>query len=163
ALAASLVRPGDTVIDVGAHVGIYTLLFSASVGPTGNVIAFEPSPDNVAYLRKHLALNNAGNVTIVNAAVAAQSGRARFAFGADSSTGHVSNEGTLEVVTIRLDDYITEARCRPSLIKIDVEGAEVEVLEGLADTLRTAAPALLVATHSPALKATCTERLAAHG
>ena len=161
-LAASLLHPGDVAFDIGANVGIYSLLFSEVVGLAGRVVTFEPSPRNVGYLRRHLSLNLVTNVSVMAAAVSRASGKAMFDMGADSSTGRISPQGALEIEAIRLDDFVVRENCRPSLIKIDVEGAEVEVLEGASDTLRNSAPMLLIATHSAALKAACIELLEHH-
>jgi FkbM family methyltransferase len=162
-LAASLLHQGDVAFDIGANAGIYTLLFSELVGPSGRVVAFEPSPANVGYLLEHQSLNVATNVLVVAAAVSRESGRAMFDLGTDSSTGRMSPHGALEIDTIRLDDFVAKENCRPSLIKVDVEGAEVDVLEGASKTLRDLAPLLLIATHSAALKAACIELLEHHG
>src|SRR5437867_1922845 len=83
ALAAAWVHAGDTVFDIGANVGIYTLLFSERVGPRGRVVAFEPSARNVSYLKRHLALNGATNVSVVEADASATAGIARFEPGSD--------------------------------------------------------------------------------
>src|SRR5574341_673203 len=63
------IKKGDVVYDIGAHVGFYTLLASELVGPSGQVIAFEPLPRNLGYLHRHLALNSCKNVTVIEAAV----------------------------------------------------------------------------------------------
>ena len=74
-LVQELVRSGDTVIDIGANVGYYTLLFSELVGETGRVIAFEPDPNNFALLERNVLGNGCRNVTLVPKAVAATTGR----------------------------------------------------------------------------------------
>jgi predicted methyltransferase len=68
---AALLRPGDWVADVGAHVGYYTLLAAAIVGETGHVFAFEPAPDNLEYLSKNIGLNKLKNVSVVASAAGA--------------------------------------------------------------------------------------------
>jgi hypothetical protein len=73
------VRPGDVVYDVGAHVGLYTLLAARRVGPAGHVFAFEPSHRNLAHLHRHCTLNHAANVRIVEAAVSDIDGMLAFA------------------------------------------------------------------------------------
>ena len=84
AVAAELTSTGAIVFDIGANVGIYTLLFSARAGQSGRVVAFEPSPRNVAYLKQHLTLNDASNVEVVEAAVSDAVGRSSFDDTADS-------------------------------------------------------------------------------
>src|SRR5262245_16362785 len=106
ALAARWVRSGDTVFDIGAHVGIYTLLFSVRVGQTGRVIAFEPSPRNLIYLRRHLDLNRVCNTSVVDVAVCESTGNARFDPGPNSSQGCLAPGGSLPISTTTVDDYV---------------------------------------------------------
>ncbi len=161
ALAAELTRPAMVVFDIGANVGIYTLLFSDRVGPAGRVVAFEPAPRNVAYLGKHLALNGASNVEIVDAAVSDAVGRSSFDDTADSCAGRLESTGALLVRTTTIDHFVQGSGLHPSLIKIDVEGAEGDVLHGALKTLNELRPTILLATHSHAIKRTCTAILAA--
>ncbi|HWZ58637.1 MAG TPA: FkbM family methyltransferase, partial [Gemmatimonadaceae bacterium] len=84
---ARTVRPGDVVYDLGANVGFYTLLAARLAGPTGRVVAFEPVPRNLGYLRRHIALNQCENVTVVAAAVSDRSGTARFRDGPAHTVG----------------------------------------------------------------------------
>ena len=163
ALAAELTRPATVVFDVGANVGIYTLLFGDRVGPAGRVVAFEPAPRNVEYLRKHLALNGTSNVEIVEAAVSNAVGRSSFDDTADSCAGRLESTGALLVRTTTIDHFVQDSGLHPSLIKIDVEGAEGDVLRGALKTLNQGRPTILLATHSHAVKRTCTDILVACG
>lgn len=131
--ALELVRRGATVFDVGAHIGYYTLLFSRLAGPGGRVVAFEPSPRNLPVLRWHVARNGCANVRVEAAAVSAETGSARFTADTGSGTGRLAESGTVEVRTIRLDDYVDAGGPMPDVLKIDVEGAELDVLLGLSD------------------------------
>lgn len=159
AIAWDSVKPGDTVFDVGANVGIYTLLFSERVGANGRVVAFEPSPRNVSYLRRHLALNGIANVQVIEAAVSAQNGSAQFNAGSDAATGRLDSNGAIGVNTVAIDPFVECGGYAPSLIKVDVEGGEADVLWGALTTLGRARPTVLLATHSDALKRTCTTML----
>lgn len=132
------VREGDVVWDIGANVGIYTLKFSEAVGPTGRVVAFEPSPDPIEMLRASTA--DRGNVEIMTVALSDQPGEAQFF---SSTTGYSPSDGLrprhdsdrMTVVPVRRgDDY--RAGGAPTVIKIDVEGFEREVLKGMPETLR---------------------------
>lgn len=161
--AKTWVNRADVVFDIGANVGIYTLLFSDRVGPDGRVVAFEPAPRNVGYLRRHLDLNGVANVLVVQAAVSDRAGRARFDTADTASTGHLSAEGSLDVATTTIDDFVASTDCAPSQLKIDVEGAEVDVLRGAIETLKRFRPRILLATHSADLKRTCSELLEASG
>jgi FkbM family methyltransferase len=146
-LFEQLLRPGGVVLDVGANVGYYTLLASVLVGDGGAVHAFEPEPRNAEFLRHHLRVNGARNVTVQQAAVSDREGTARFEFGSGSGTGHLGESGALEVRTLRLDDYCAEHGIVPTAIKIDVEGAEMSVLVGASRTLALHKPVIFLSTH----------------
>lgn len=143
------VRSGATVLDVGAHVGYYTLISAVLAGPSGRVHAFEPNPRNAEFLRRHVRINRLDNVRVEQAAVSDGAGTARFDFGTGSGTGHLADAGALEVRTLRLDDYCAEHGLAPAVIKIDVEGAEVSVLQGARETLARHRPVVFLSTHGP--------------
>ena len=153
------VRPGQTVLDVGAHVGYYTLLASSLVGPRGAVWAFEPSPHNARFLRRHVRLNRCANVRVEEGAVSSREGTAWFAPGSGSGTGHLAGSGRFQVRTVALDAWCAEREIRPDVVKIDVEGAEREVLEGARRVLETARPLLFLSTHGAEVHAACLELL----
>jgi FkbM family methyltransferase len=146
---------GATVFDVGAHVGYYTVLSAVLTGPRGRVCAFEPNPANHAFLQRHVALNRLDNVAIENAAVSDRNGTAAFSFGTGSGTGRLNNSGTLQVRTLRLDDFCADHDLRPGFMKIDVEGAELDVLRGAADTVRECHPVIFLSTHGAQVHADC--------
>ena len=137
----AVVRPGTTILDVGANVGAYTLLFATWVGETGRVFAFEPAPDACEGLRTHVTLNGFDDrVTIVQAAAAASAGTAAFAIhpsgGASSlALGSVENATRVTVATETIDGVCKQHGLLPAVIKIDVEGAELDVLKGARNTL----------------------------
>ena len=137
----SSVRPGATVLDVGANVGAYTVLFAQWAGAAGRVIAFEPSPETIAGLREHVRINAvADRVEIVDAAVSSGEGTASFdCAGASGANALVAADGgiagAISVRTTSLDRFCESRGLRPSVIKIDVEGAELDVLRGARQTL----------------------------
>ncbi len=143
------VAPGATVLDVGAHVGYYTLLSAVLAGPSGQVFAFEPNPANAAFLRRHVAINRLGNVRVEQAAVSDREGTARFDFGSGSGTGHLAEGGAIEVRTVTVDGVCVAHGLTPSAVKMDVEGAELAALGGALETLRRARPVLFLSTHGP--------------
>lgn len=143
------VRPGATVLDVGAHVGYYTLLSAVLAGPSGRVHAFEPNPKNADFLRRHVRINRLDSVRVEQAAVSDREGTARFDFGTGSGTGHLADAGALEVRTLRLDDYCAQHALAPAAVKIDVEGAEMSVLQGARETLARHRPVIFLSTHGP--------------
>ncbi len=137
----SFVRPGDVVVDVGANVGLFTLIAAAAVGSTGQVHAFEPVPGNFARLQENLGLNQLHNVVAQRMALGEEAGDLTLgvdhAEGAPSGvSGHFTEGGSRDAVQVpvcRLDDYLAEhLRNRHlRLVKIDVEGMEPLVLRGL--------------------------------
>jgi FkbM family methyltransferase len=149
-----VIRPGDVVFDVGAHYGYYTLLASALTGADGKVFAFEPSPGNIPRLRKHIRVNHCENVEVLELALSDHEGTARFDNQTGSGTGHLSDAGQIEVHTTTLDRVVT-TRPAPNVLKIDCEGAEVEVLKGGEKTILGAKPAIFLSTHGDALKQAC--------
>jgi FkbM family methyltransferase len=157
-----LVRPGIKIFDIGANAGFYTLAFSRLVGKTGHVWAFEPLPENIRNLRRHLALNALPNVTVVEAAVSRQSGTARFLQARSNSMGRLAEHGGMNVQTVTIDDICRDTGC-PDVVKLDVEGAEAAVLEGARGTLARHRPAILLATHGREQERLCAETLQAFG
>jgi FkbM family methyltransferase len=162
---ADALRPGQIVYDVGANVGLYSLLASGAVGPQGRVFAFEPVTENIHYLERHLALNGISNCSIVRAAVCAQDGKRQFDFSDDRSRGRLSADGSECVPTIRLDSFLAEdrERRRPHFVKIDAEGGEAQVLEGAVSLLKESSLIVSVATHSPELDVYCNKLLTSLG
>jgi FkbM family methyltransferase len=147
-LVARLLRPGDVVFDVGANVGLYTLLASLRVGPEGRVVAFEPLPGNLDYLAQHLELNRVKNVEVVGAAVGRARGHSSFVAAGSRSMGRLGSGGSLEVDVVCLDDLVASGRVPPpDLIKMDIEGGEVEALVGAQTVLREHRPTVVLATH----------------
>jgi FkbM family methyltransferase len=140
------IEPGQTVVDVGAHVGYYSLLASVLVGESGSVHAFEPDRRNARFLRRHVRMNRRSNVTVVEVAVADRTGISEFRTAGGSGTGRLDAGGDRQVPTIRLDDYCSDRGIAPDVLKIDVEGAEVEVLAGAAAVL-SSGPVLFLSTH----------------
>ena len=158
-----IVRKNDICYDIGANVGFYTLLFSEIVKERGQVISFEPSFENVNYLKKCKNLNNLNNVKIIEAAVAEKSGVCFFDLSINSSVGHISPEGKVEVKLISLDDFISGGAIPPEIIKIDVEGAELQVLKGSSYLLKKYHPKIFLATHGHSIHLSCIEFLQALG
>lgn len=163
---AAAITPGDSVYDVGANVGIYTLLACVKTGPNGSVYAFEPVPRNLGYLRRHVSLNHIQNCCIVEAAVSDKEGTQRFSAAAwENSMGRLAANGELEVPSVTIDSCIYgEKKLRPpNVIKIDVEGAEWYVLQGATRTLSEHRPRVFVEVHGRQQHADCREFLAAQG
>jgi FkbM family methyltransferase len=147
-----LVRPGMTVVDVGANIGYYTLLASHLVGAQGRVYAFEPDARNFAYLERNIRANECTNVTAVNAAAAKSCGTATFVVDAQGAEGWLAPDGSSQsatavvVETTSLDAYFSQVEgVRIDVIKMDIEGAEQSALEG-ATEMSQRSPALKIIT-----------------
>lgn len=145
---ASLVRPGDCVWDVGAHHGYMTLCAARRTRPHGRVYAFEPSALNHRWLEQHLRWNHAEGVTTLRLALSDFEGETRF--GGDGTSKTYAIGGGDEAVPVdRGDALVRRGVCMPpTVMKIDVEGAEGAVLRGMGSSLPADAR-LLVAVHSP--------------
>lgn len=144
--------PGDSFIDVGANVGYFTMLASMLVGPSGSVVAIEASPTIYQRLERGVRRNRLSNVRVINAVVAANHGRQMVFRGPDSHTGLTTVHGQpymtpeTEVSAEPLGTLVTKEELRGArLIKIDVEGAEDEVIAGLAPELADTSPNLEIA------------------
>ena len=126
------IKKGDTVVDVGANIGLFTLFFSKLVGTTGRVIAFEPDPENFDVLKKNIELNEITNVTLVQKGVSNKNESVKL-YKSNVSGGHslIKNEWAKEytnIQTVTLDNYFRGEEI--DMIKIDAEGFELEVIEG---------------------------------
>jgi FkbM family methyltransferase len=146
AAIVSNLRRGDCAYDIGANAGFFTLLMSRIVGYTGQVHAFEPLPENVAALRRHIELNRIENVVVHPVALSDHTGVASFERGGHKSMGRLSKQGDIAVKCAALDDLGLFA---PALIKMDIEGEESVALGGMAKTLKAGRPYLLIEGHAP--------------
>jgi FkbM family methyltransferase len=149
---AAAVAPGAVVYDLGANVGIYSLVASSRIGPSGKVYAFEPQDRNLRYLRRHLALNHVGNCVILETAVSNTEGTRRFSSASwESQMGRLSPEGEILVPSITLDNCIYREKSLrpPDVLKIDVEGSEIEVLQGADQALAEFHPTIFLEVHGP--------------
>jgi FkbM family methyltransferase len=160
-LFQELVKPGDVVYDVGAHFGYYTLLASKLVGEKGKVLAFEPSPNNLSRLYRHIEINARKNVEVLELAVSDHEGTAHFETRTGSGVGHLAEDGPLEVKLTTLDRLTNQPL--PNVMKIDVEGAEVGVLQGAKGMFARCRPIIFLSLHGEDLKTTCMELLKGYG
>jgi len=172
-LIVSLLRPGDVFYDIGANAGYYTLLSALAVGPEGSVIAFDPVPQNAGTVREQIALNGLQpTCRVEEVAIAGQGGTLSFVVDSINANSHLSdwhapslsNDGQkIAVRAITLDEYV-RSHPRPSVIKMDIEGAELEALLGARELLSDDdAPVMLVSTHSKNLDEECKALLSEYG
>lgn len=129
------VRKGDTVLDLGAHIGLHTIPLAREVGPNGRVISVEPLPRTAECLRRSLICNGLfDRCELVVAAAGDENGESVFYLGSNSMLGSlypmVDDQRSVDVREIRIDDYIGTNR-RIDFVKLDVEGAEIKALKGM--------------------------------
>jgi FkbM family methyltransferase len=152
---SACIRTGGVVYDLGANRGIHTLLFARLVGPEGYVYAFEPVSEFERELMYNVSLNGFGNVTAVPFAASNRSGRETFFRGHHEGAGHLAANGDrigarFEAHTLRVDDFVLRDGNRPpTFIKIDIEGAEGDALDGARAVLDQFKPTVLVDLHTP--------------
>jgi FkbM family methyltransferase len=140
-----LLAPGQTFVDIGAHVGYYTVLAAQRVGPTGTVIAFEPEPRNRALLSANVAAHGFGNVEILPYAAHREPGSMSLELDEANRGGHHLVElGAAELVVecVRPDDVLPE---RVDVVKIDIQGYDHDAVAGLERTI-AANPDLVIMT-----------------
>jgi FkbM family methyltransferase len=157
-LFARHAKPGRTVYDVGANVGFYTLIASRVLGPTGRVVAFEPSPRNLGFLRRHLGLNHNTNVEVLDFAISDSEGLTRFFVGNDPRVSKITAAGDITVRTTTLDRLMGELPL-PDLIEMDIEGAEYSALCGAEQLLRKSSPVIFLSTHGRDVHRACCQLL----
>lgn len=141
-LIETVVQPGMTMVDAGAHIGYFSLLAARRVGPTGRVYAFEPAPDNFTLLVRNIAANGYRNVVPVRQAVSDHDGVATFFLHPDSVAHSLHREtsgrapATVQVETTTLDRFLS-AQGWPAvdLLKLDIEGGEPAALDGMKELL----------------------------
>jgi FkbM family methyltransferase len=150
---ADVLVPGSVFFDVGANLGFFTLLAARLVGPSGRVVAFEPHPDNLVALRANVELNDLANVVIVPKAVSDTSGERVFEM-SEAATASVTNEvdvgarNTIGVAATSIDDFASgPSPVVPDMIKIDVEGHEIEALRGMSRTVESHRPVIVCELH----------------
>ncbi len=153
----SLDYEGKTIYDVGGHIGLITMFFSREAGPDGQVVTFEPNPQNYASILDHLQINYITNVKVLKIGLGSKKDVIQFVV-PDSALGTASPEkqqqyrqGNLQTFQIEIDtlDHLIEEHHLPSpgFIKIDVEGLELDVLHGMPHTLNQFRPVIFLELH----------------
>ena len=154
------IKPGMVVVDIGAHVGYYTWLFSKLVGPSGKVISYEPSPENYLILVQNIKAKHLKNVVAIQKAVSDISKQVKFYISPGNSNhsiikGFTKYEEVIEVTSTTIDLDLPELGIKKvDFIKIDAEGAEPAILHGMEHFLKISDKIILIVEMNPsALKA----------
>jgi len=148
---------GYTFLDCGAHIGLFSVVGSRIVGERGKVVSFEPMPSIRAVLENTISINNCSNVTVRPEAVSSKIGEARFfdtgnvASNANSLVRQDRHAGNITVPVTTIDQVRAEMNLRINCIKIDVEGAEYDLLVGAEKTIKEDRPILFLSLHPPAI------------
>lgn len=155
-LVERLLKPGQTVVDVGAAIGYYTLIFARRVGPQGKVYAFEPGPQNFRILRKNVRLNGYRNVTLEQAALSDRTGHLNLYLAPTNVGDHrvfdyYRDRPAVRVRSSRLDDYLRAGDGRIDFIKMDIQGGEWAALNGMEATLARNPQIMVLTEYSPRL------------
>jgi FkbM family methyltransferase len=152
-----VLKPGMAVLDIGANLGYYVLMEMGLIGPTGRMTAVEPSPANVELLKKNLALNGHQNVPVISGAVSDTPGEREFFLSHQTNlnTFHATGTGVthLSGKTVQVRTYtvpeLAQQYGAPDLIRMDVEGHEVEIFNGMIPAIERGdiAPMIIFETH----------------
>ncbi len=147
------VRPGDMVIDLGAHIGLHSIPLARAVGPEGRLVAVEPLPRTAECLRRSLVCNGLlDQSTIVIAAASDASGMTEFYLGDNSMLGSlypaVDEHKPVDVRVVRIDE-IMGSEVRVDFVKMDVEGAELKALAGMTDLIARNPNIAMIAEYGP--------------
>ena len=152
-------KPGDVFLDIGAHIGLFTVVASRLVSPGGKVFSFEPTPFTREVLTEVVRLNGCEDVAEVRGeAVSERSGTMTFHDTGDEASNANSlvniERGTsgIEVPVISIDDLVADRKIRPACLKIDAEGAELDVLRGGRRTIEEFRPVIRLGLHPPQIK-----------
>jgi FkbM family methyltransferase len=150
AALARYLKAGDVFYDLGANIGFFAVLAARLVGNSGRVYAFEPNPECSTEVRRNADLNGFSHVEVVEAAVSSKSGRARLRLGDTNLSSAIagSSDAGIDVALTTVDDFMRDRSPRPpTLVMIDVEGAEIDVLRGMRETITRHCPVIMCEVH----------------
>jgi FkbM family methyltransferase len=152
---AAFLQEGSVFYDLGAGVGFFTVLGARRVGPEGHVVAFEPLTANVDALAHNVAMNGFTNVSVVRKAVGRSSGSGVLEVARFSVQGRLNpnelrpdSRGTVPVEVISVDQAVQETPLPPpTLVKLDIEGSELEAIDGMRRTMERFRPTVICELH----------------
>lgn len=147
-------KPGDTVLDIGGHIGLFAVTTAKLVGPTGKVFTFEPTPFTRSVLQEVVDLNDCGDIVEIRGeAVSSKRGETVFydtgseISNANSLVRSELSKTEIPITLISVDEFVRERGLNVSCIKIDVEGAELDVLIGAREVFTTQRPTARLGLH----------------
>jgi len=150
----TILCPGDTALDIGANIGLYTRFCSEFVGPSGRVYSLEPIPETFSYLTRNVHYLGLSNVECYNFAASDQSNdHARMSLPSYTTGGtnlyraELSDTGNIPVKTVRLDELFSAIS--PKFIKCDVEGCEVQCINGALQLITRCRPIWMIEVGNP--------------
>ena len=144
----TFIKPGNIIFDIGANVGLHTYYFATKFRDT-YVCSFEPLKANAEYIEGIISLNKLGNIKVIKKAVGAETGLVFFDTYKNNHQGKIAKAPSdLRVEIITLDDFIKHENIKPDFIKIDVEGAESEVLAGFVNLVNEVKPVIIIELHT---------------
>ena len=152
---AEYCRNSKSFWDLGAHVGYYSMLYHAK-NPTGKIAAFEPSEINVKLFRRHMSLNKITDYKLFDVAVSDKEGMLSFKKTRTTVAGKLDEAGEMKVKAVKLSKmFETNEIPFPDLVKMDIEGAEENVLKDMQTMFAEKKPVLFVSTHGKQVHLNC--------
>jgi FkbM family methyltransferase len=151
----NVVRKGDVVYDLGANFGLHGMLCARLIGKEGLVTNFEPLPENINEINRNYSINGITNFKNIQKAVSNRNSKLTFSVAKHATQGKLidnhyeDNNNLIQVDTITLDAFIGDGGALPSFIKMDIEGAEGDALEGYSNNIVKTFPEMIIELHSP--------------
>ena len=152
-IIANTVNEGNIFYDLGANFGLHGLLSAKYLGANGYIYNFDPLPSNLEEIKVNYALNGVENYTNIQKAVSNKNGNTEFNVAHHNGQGSlgIKREGSGKIVveTTTLDSFISDSNPLPDFIKMDIEGAEGDALEGFVQHIEKSFPVMIIELHSP--------------
>lgn len=159
-----ILEPGMQILDIGANIGYYAIMESLAIGPSGKITAIEPMLPNIEMLKRNVALNNASNINVIHGAVSESTGTGQMFMSTHSNLHTFHRDGSafdyldstpVDVPTMTLQEAGERSGSRAELIRMDVEGHEVEILGQLVELVKddVMSPRVIFETHLSRYKA----------
>jgi len=154
-LVKKIVKKGVVIVDLGANIGFWTLVFAKMVGDEGHVFAFEPGPANFGILKKNVEINHFQNVTLIQKAVSNKSGKTKLFLSYESNDHRIynpnDNRQSVEIEMISLDEYFKNYDRKIDFIKCNIQGSDHVALLGMHEILKKSKSIKLVMELYPEL------------